>query len=109
MADPTALQIAVAAAQAVELVGLPEARINLAQAVIHIALAPKSNAVVMAIGALRPTLRQGGSGQSPRTCAMPTTRCQAPRPRGGLRIPDDVPEGIVAQQYAPDAVAGRAY
>ena len=46
MADPTAPQTAVAAAQAVEFVGLPEARINLAQAVIHISLAPKSNAVI---------------------------------------------------------------
>ena len=45
MADPTALPVAIAAAQAVEMVGLPEARINLAQAVIHLALAPKSNAV----------------------------------------------------------------
>src|SRR5271170_7407468 len=51
MADPTALQTAVAAAQAVEFIGLPEARINLAQAVIHISLAPKSNAVIRAIGA----------------------------------------------------------
>ena len=51
MADPSALQVAVAAAQAVEFVGLPEARINLAQAVIHLSLAPKSNAVVRAINA----------------------------------------------------------
>src|ERR1700742_1861620 len=50
MADPTALGVAVAAAQAVEFVGLPEARINLTQAVIHIALAPKSNALAKAIG-----------------------------------------------------------
>jgi putative ATPase len=49
MADPTALQTAIAAAHAVEFVGLPEARINLAQAVIHLALAPKSNAVITAI------------------------------------------------------------
>ena len=59
MADPTALQVAVAAAQAVEFVGLPEARINLAQAVIHLSLAPKSNAVISAIGAARPTCRPG--------------------------------------------------
>ena len=49
LADPTALQAAVAAAQAVEFVGLPEARLNLAQAVIHLSLAPKSNAVIRAI------------------------------------------------------------
>src|ERR1700761_4661544 len=51
MADPTALPLAIAAAQAVEFIGLPEARINLAQATIHLCLAPKSNAVVAAIGA----------------------------------------------------------
>ena len=59
MADPTALLTAVAAAQAVEFVGLPEARINLAQAVIHISLAPKSNAVVKAIGAAGADVRNG--------------------------------------------------
>src|SRR6202012_6161899 len=59
MADPTALQTAVAAAHAVEVVGLPEARINLAQAVIHIALAPKSNAVIRSI---RVAEAAGGAG-----------------------------------------------
>ena len=49
MADPSALQVAVAAAQALELIGMPEARINLAQATIHLSLAPKSNAVIAAI------------------------------------------------------------
>ena len=49
MADPSALQVAVAAAQALELIGMPEARLNLAQATIHLALAPKSNAVLAAV------------------------------------------------------------
>ena len=65
MADPTALQTAVAAAQAVEFVGLPEARINLAQAVIHISLAPKSNAVIKAIGAADADVRNGLIGAVP--------------------------------------------
>ena len=65
MADPTALLTAVAAAQAVEFVGLPEARINLAQAVIHISLAPKSNAVVKAIGAAGADVRNGLIGAVP--------------------------------------------
>src|SRR3984885_8517101 len=67
MADPSALQIATAAAQAVEFVGLPEARINLAQAVIHVALAPKSNAVVKAIGAAEADVTAGliGGGAAP--------------------------------------------
>jgi putative ATPase len=110
MADPTALQVAVAAAQAVELIGLPEARINLAQAVIHIALAPKSNAVVKAIGAAQADLRAGLIG------AVPAHLRDAHYP-GAARLghgkgyvyPHDLPEGIVAQQYAPDAVSGRAY
>jgi putative ATPase len=110
MADPTALQVAVAAAQAVELIGLPEARINLAQAVIHIALAPKSNAVVKAIGAAQADLRAGLIG------AVPAHLRDAHYP-GAARLghgkgyvyPHDLPEGIVAQQYAPDAVAGRSY
>ena len=73
MADPTALPVAVAAAQAVEFVGLPEARINLAQAVIHLSLAPKSNAVVRAIGAAQADVQAGLAGRCPRTCATPAT------------------------------------
>src|SRR5690606_31800141 len=65
MADPTCLQAAVAAAQAVQLIGLPEGQINLAQAVIHCALAPKSNAVVKAIGAAVGDVRRGLIGQVP--------------------------------------------
>jgi putative ATPase len=110
MADPTALQTAVAAAQAVEFVGLPEARINLAQAVIHIALAPKSNAVVKAIGAAQADVQAGLIG------AVPNHLRDAHYP-GAKRLghgqdyvyPHDLPEGIVGQQYAPDEVNGRAY
>jgi putative ATPase len=110
MADPTALQTAVAAAQAVEFVGLPEARINLAQAVIHIALAPKSNAVVTAIGAAQADVQAGLTG------AVPNHLRDAHYPGAkrlghgqGYVYPHDRPEGIVAQQYAPDAVNGRVY
>ncbi|HXA63244.1 MAG TPA: replication-associated recombination protein A, partial [Streptosporangiaceae bacterium] len=110
MADPTALQTAVAAAHAVEFVGLPEARINLAQAVIHIALAPKSNAVVRAIGAAEADVQAGLIG------AVPSHLRDAHYPGAkrlghgkGYVYPHDLPEGIVAQQYAPDAINGRAY
>jgi replication-associated recombination protein RarA len=110
MADPTALQTAVAAAQAVEFVGLPEARINLAQAVIHIALAPKSNAVVKAIGAAQADVQAGLIG------AVPDHLRDAHYPGAkrlghgqGYVYPHDRPEGIVGQQYAPDEVNGRAY
>ena len=110
MADPTALQTAVAAAHAVEFVGLPEARINLAQAVIHIALAPKSNAVIRAIGAAEADVKAGLIG------GVPAHLRDAHYPGAerlghgkGYVYPHDLPEGIVAQQYAPDVIAGRAY
>ena len=110
MADPTALQVAVAAAQAVEFVGLPEARINLAQAVIHIALAPKSNAVVKAIGAAQADVRAGLIGAVP--AHLRDAHYAGAQRLGhgkGYVYPHDLPEGVAAQAYAPDAVAGRAY
>jgi putative ATPase len=110
MADPAALQTAVAAAQAVEFVGLPEARINLAQAVIHISLAPKSNAVVKAIGAADADVRAGLLG------AVPAHLRDAHYPGAGkvghgqgYQYPHDFGDGIVAQRYAPDPVADRIY
>ncbi len=110
MADPTALQTAVAAAQAVEFVGLPEARINLAQAVIHISLAPKSNAVIKAIGAADTDVRAGLVG------AVPAHLRDAHYPGAGkvghgegYLYPHDFDDGIVSQRYAPDSVADRTY
>jgi putative ATPase len=110
MADPTALQTAVAAAQAVEFVGLPEARINLAQAVIHISMAPKSNAVIKAISAADADVRAGLVG------AVPTHLRDAHYPGAGkvghgegYRYPHDFDEGVVAQRYAPESVADRTY
>jgi putative ATPase len=108
--DPTALQTAVAAAHAVEFVGLPEARINLAQAVIHIALAPKSNAVIRAIGAAEADVRAGLIGGVPghlRDAHYPGAKRLGHG--DGYKYPHDLPEGIVAQQYAPDVIDGRAY
>ncbi|MDG4813763.1 recombination factor protein RarA, partial [Hydrogenovibrio sp. 3SP14C1] len=65
MADPTALQTAVAAAQAVQLIGMPEAQLVLAQAVVHLATAPKSNACTTAIGAAVADVRAGHAGVVP--------------------------------------------
>ena len=110
LADPTALQAAVAAAHAVELVGLPEARINLAQAVIHLSLAPKSNAVVRAIDEALGDVRRGLAGSVPghlRDAHYPGAK-KLGHGRGYV-YPHDEPEGVVAQQYAPDAVHGREY
>ncbi|KIH97423.1 ATPase AAA [Streptomonospora alba] len=110
MADPTALQAAVAAAQAVEFIGLPEARINLAQAVVHIALAPKSNAVISAIDAAMSDVRQGRAGPVP--SHLRDAHYKGARELGhgsGYAYAHDHPGGVVAQQYAPDALVGREY
>jgi putative ATPase len=110
MADPSALQVAVAAAHAVEFVGLPEARINLAQAVIHLALAPKSNAVVKSINAAAGDVRAGLIGPVPAHLRDASYRGAGRLGHGeGYRYPHDYDEGVVAQRYAPDVVAGRRY
>jgi replication-associated recombination protein RarA len=110
MADPSALPLAVAAAQAVEFVGLPEARINLAQAVIHLSLAPKSNAVIRAITAAQGDVQAGRAGQVPVHLRDSSYQGAARLGHGrGYRYPHDYPEGVIPQAYAPDEVAGRSY
>ncbi len=110
MADPTALLVATAAAQAVQHVGLPEAQINLAQAVIHLAAAPKSNAVVTAIAEAVADVRAGLGGPVPRHLRD----AHYPGARGlghgdGYAYPHDDPRGVVTQRYLPDALAAREY
>jgi putative ATPase len=110
MADPTALQTAVAAAQAVEFVGLPEARINLAQAVIHLSLAPKSNAVIRAVDDALGDVRKGLAGPVPGHLRDAHYKGAAKIGHGqGYQYAHDHPGGVVRQQYAPDAVDGREY
>lgn len=110
LADPTALQAAIAAAHAVEFVGLPEARINLAQAVIHLSLAPKSNAVIKAIGAADADVRAGLAGAVPAHLRDAHYSGAARVGHGdGYLYPHDFPGGVVGQRYAPDAVANRTY
>ncbi|MFC4053189.1 replication-associated recombination protein A [Actinomadura syzygii] len=110
MADPTALQTAVAAAQAVEFVGLPEARINLAQAVVHLSLAPKSNAVIMAVDGALADVRKGLAGPVPGHLRDAHYKGAAKIGHGeGYKYAHDHPGGVVRQQYAPDAVRGREY
>jgi putative ATPase len=110
MADPTALPIAVAAADAVQYVGLPEARINLAQATIHLALAPKSNAVIKAIGAAEADVRAGLAGPVPKHLRDASYRGAGQLGHGeGYEYPHDSEEGVVAQQYAPDGLTDREY
>ncbi|MFW5419401.1 replication-associated recombination protein A [Nocardiopsis sp. CNT-189] len=110
LADPGALQAAVAAAQAVDLIGLPEARINLAQAVLHIALAPKSNAVITAIDEALSDVRAGRAGPVPLHLRDGHYKGAESLGHGkGYRYAHDFPGGVVAQQYAPDGLDGRDY
>ncbi|MGN6782206.1 MAG: replication-associated recombination protein A [Marmoricola sp.] len=110
LADPTALTTAVAAAQAVQLIGMPEARLNLAQATIALAVAPKSNAVIKAIDAATADVRAGRIGPVPghlRDAHYPGAKRLGHGK--GYRYAHDEPYGIAAQQYAPDVVAEAAY
>jgi putative ATPase len=110
LADPQALPLAVAAAHALELVGLPEAQLNLAEATIYLSLAPKSNAVITAIGAAAEDVRAGLTGAVPAHLRdshyAGAKRLQHGK---GYRYPHDFPGGVVEQQYAPDPVVGRIY
>ncbi|MFI6825290.1 replication-associated recombination protein A [Micromonospora sp. NPDC050187] len=110
MADPLALSVATAAAHAVEYVGLPEAQLNLAQAVIHLATAPKSNSATTAIGAAIRDVRAGRGGPVPR--ALRDAHYSGARGLGhgtGYRYPHDDQRGVVTQQYVPDDLVGTDY
>jgi putative ATPase len=110
MADPTALQTAVAAAQAVEFVGLPEAQLNLAQAVIHISLAPKSNATAVGIWTAAADVREGKAGPVPKHLRDTSYPGAARLGHGrGYAYPHDDPAGLVRQQYAPDGLTDSTY
>ncbi|MEO3755667.1 replication-associated recombination protein A [Streptomyces sp. B6B3] len=110
MADPTALPTAVAAAQAVAMIGFPEAAITLGHATIALALAPKSNAAVLAIGAAQADVRAGLAGPVPSHLRDSHYKGAAKLGHGeGYQYPHDVPGGIAAQQYAPDSVHGKRY
>jgi len=110
LADPTALPVAVAAAQALELIGLPEARLSLAQAAIHLALAPKSNAVITGLDSATADIRAGMTGSVPPHLRDSHYRGAVKIDHGlGYRYPHDFPDALVAQQYAPDVVDGKDY
>jgi len=110
MADPTALQTAVAAAQAVQLIGMPEGRIILAEAVVHLATAPKSNAAYMGINQAIADVRAGlGNG-------IPAHLRDAHYPGSkqlghgqGYKYAHDAPHSVATQQYPPDDLVGRNY
>jgi putative ATPase len=108
-ADPQALVVAVAAAQAVEHVGLPEAQLNLAQAAIYLALAPKSNAVTVALGEARGDVRELGTVRPPKE--LRDAHYPGAKKLGhgqGYVYPHDDPAGFEVDNL-PDELKGRTY
>jgi len=110
LADPTALMIAVAAAQAFEHVGLPEAELNLAHAAIHLATAPKSNRAALAIWAARADIKNGAVGEVPAHLRDAHYQGAAVLGHGtGYDYPHDDPRGWVPQQYLPDELVDKRW
>ena len=110
MADPTALLTAVAAADAVAFIGMPEGHFALAQAVVHLATAPKSNALTTAIGESVADVRAGLAGPVPPGLRDAHYAGAAKLGHGGSYVyPHAHPDGVVPQQYPPDALVGRDY
>nr|WP_216379295.1 replication-associated recombination protein A [Arcanobacterium phocae] len=114
MADPSALQTATAAAQAVALVGMPEARIILAEAVVHLATAPKSNRAYLAINQAIADVRAGNIGQVPahlRDQSVTASRVAAKSVSQNTNYiyPHDDPAGVVKQDYLPDELEEKQY
>jgi putative ATPase len=110
LADPTALLAAVAAAHTVDMVGMPEARLALAQATVHLATAPKSNAVIVGIDEAISDVRTGAVGAVP--AHLRYGRYAGARELGnaiGYRYPHATPEGVLEQQYPPDELVGKNY
>jgi putative ATPase len=110
LADPQALLTAAAAAQIVALIGMPEGRLTLAHATIALALAPKSNAVIEAIGAASADLAAGRIGQVP--AHLRDAHYPGAKQHGhgvGYKYAHSYPHGVVEQQYPPDEVVGRDY
>jgi putative ATPase len=110
MADPQALLVAVAAAHAVEHVGLPEAQLNLSQAVVHLATAPKSNRAALAIWNARGAVRDGTVGEVP--AHLRDAHYQGASALGhgaGYEYPHDHDDGWVEQQYLPDGLTDRRW
>ena len=110
LADPQALQVATAAAQSVALVGMPEARIILSQAVIYCALAPKSNAAYNAINRAIADVRAGAAGQVP--LHLRDGHYAGAKQFGhgeGYIYAHDAPGHVAAQQYLPDTLRGTVY
>jgi putative ATPase len=110
LADPQALTVAVAAFQALEFVGLPEARLNLAEAVVYLALAPKSNSAYAALGAATQELEEARPGRVPSHLQSASYAGEKKLGIGvGYVYPHDHPGHWVAQRYLPEGLRGGYY
>lgn len=110
LADPLALVVADAAARAVEFVGLPEAQLALAEAVVYLAAAPKSNRVTVALGRARSDVERAGRAEVPVHLRDSHYPGAARLGHGqGYRYPHDDPRGWVEQAYRPEEAAGHVY
>jgi len=110
MADPSSLLVATAAAHALELVGLPEAQLNLAQATVHLSLAPKSNRVTVALGAAQREVREGPRTTVPAHLRGSNYAGAASLGHGdGYEYPHDDPRGWVEQRYLPEELGDAVY
>jgi putative ATPase len=110
MADPQALGVAIAAADAVQYIGMPEGRIPLAQAVVYLATAPKSNAAYMALDAALADVRAGKIGRVPKH--LRDAHYPGAKRLGhgkGYKYSHDSELGVVEQQYLPDMLRGTSY
>ncbi len=110
MADPTALPVAVAAAETLDRVGLPEGRIPLAHAVVHLATAPKSNSAYAALGRAERAVAEGPPAEVPnhlRDSSGPVARAEG---HGrGYEYPHHRPGGFVAQRHRPESIDADVY
>jgi putative ATPase len=107
-ADPQALQISVAALQAVELVGLPEGVLPMSQAAVYLALAPKSNTAIAAYGAARKLVSERGPLPVPlKLRNAPTRLMESLGYGGGYRYPHHFEGHYVVEEYLPDALRGE--
>jgi putative ATPase len=110
LADSMGVVVADAAARAVEFVGMPEAQLNLAHAVLYLARAPKSNSVVAALDAAMNDVREQPAGRVPQHLRDAHYPGAARLGHGeGYRYPHDEPGGWVDQEHRPDEVSGRRY
>ncbi len=110
MADPQALVVAVAAQQAVHFVGMPEGNLALAQAVVYLATAPKSNSLYEAYSKVQEEVKQGPATAVPLHLRNPVTRMMKDMGYGrGYKYAHDHPGHFVEQQNLPDALKGKKY